>query len=88
MRFAFVMLALGWSGCSNTAAVKLAEDSAAEVCACKDNKCARDAIVRYEAAFKKDFANAKGTPGDVEKIQAAGKKLAECFQKLEAPPPQ
>jgi len=85
------MLALVFAmamGCSNTAAVKLAEDSANQVCACKDAKCARDAIQNYEKRFTEDFPKAKGTPGDVEKIQAAGKRINDCWQKLSAQAPE
>ena len=81
---AAAILTFSLAGCSNTAAVKFAEDAANEICACKDIKCAQDALEKFQKRYTEEFTNAKGTQGDLDKIGAAGKRMTDCATKLAA----
>lgn len=80
----FMVMGLALGGCSNTAAVKFAEDAANEICACKDIKCAQESLQKFQKRYTEEFSNAKGTQGDLDKISAAGKKMTDCATKLAA----
>lgn len=62
----FGLGAVALSGCSNKKAVKLAEDMADAVCACKDMKCVADEGTKFAEKAKDLGENPQGTEGDAK----------------------
>ena len=69
------------AGCGKNKVVKAAEDMADEVCACKDTKCALDAMKKGQEKVLQ-MMDEKGTQSDVDAITAAGKRMQDCVQSL------
>ena len=74
------------TGCGKHKAVTAAEDYATKVCACKDAKCATEAMAAY-AAKAKDLKDATGTDADIKAILDADTKATACIAKVMPPPP-
>lgn len=71
-------------GCGKNKAVTAAEDYATKACACRDAKCATDAMAAY-AAKAKDLKDATGIDADIKAIMDADTKATACIAKVMPP---
>ena len=80
---AVVLTSLVVSGCTSESSKMLEaqEAFADEACACKDAKCIQSVHKKQRAWIKEHGATAVGSESDLEKIEAANKRLMDCVTK-------
>ena len=70
------------AGCGKNPTVSAVERMADEICACPDAACAREVHARRMAELLEKHRDAKGTDGDRRAIEAAGKRMQGCMERL------
>lgn len=80
--FLMVPMSLFVFGCGENPAVQAVEALSREVCACSDLECVKQAEARWTPKLKEMEKTARGSRSDQKAIEAAGRRMQECRERM------